>query len=228
MNTSKFEKKLRKINRLFDGVKEDGHISAIEKDLLKSYLQDAYEVLLDNGSNEKTEDKKPAQTAGKEPTHHVPPVIQPQSISKPVVDVAETVHKPETHIEVATPTAPTLDEVKVEVETLTVDAETNSALSDMFDSIGGNNDLSDRLAMSPISDISRAMGINERIFTVKELFGNDNEIFSMVVDRLNGFSSYDEAKAYLIDGVAKDQNWDHESKIKKAETFARLVRRRYA
>jgi|GEM_PF-3965780 len=46
MNIKKFGKRLSKINMLFDSIKEDGDVSAMEKDLLLSYLREAYEYVL--------------------------------------------------------------------------------------------------------------------------------------------------------------------------------------
>jgi len=69
-------------------------------------------------------------------------------------------------------------------------------LAEIFDS-GLNGDLGDKLSMSPINDMTKSMGINEKIFTITELFGGDNDIFNTIVRRINELDTYQEAKAYL-------------------------------
>ena len=72
------------------------------------------------------------------------------------------------------------------------------------------------------------MGINERIFTMNELFGGDQAAFDDTIKALNGFSNFAQAKNYLAANVASKFKWDAKAKKKKAKTFVKLVRRRYA
>lgn len=220
MNIKKFGKRLIKINRLFDGIQEDGEISSIEKDLLLSYLRDAYEMAMEvEDSNIKPSNKKQY----KEPEVHVP--------ARKVIkeNIVENIASVETSTPVVT-TPVSNDHTPVENKDTPVAVFSNldidPLLKEIFDSEIGT-DLSDKLAMGPIKDMNKSMGINERIFTVKELFGNDNELFTSILDRINKLSNYEEAKNYLATGIAKDQDWASESKIKKAEKFIRLVKRRY-
>ena len=71
------------------------------------------------------------------------------------------------------------------------------------------------------------MSINERIFTLKELFGNEEEVFKTTLNELNGLSNYEEAKNYLAEKVVDKYDWVNDSKIKKAKNFIKLVKRRY-
>ena len=48
-----------------------------------------------------------------------------------------------------------------------------------------------------------------------------------VVGRLNSFSTFDDAKKYLIQGVASTNEWGHKKNRSKAQVFVKLVRRRY-
>ena len=217
MNIKKFSKRLNKINLLFQSIKEDGHISSIEKDLLLNYLRDAYEYAKEDSSS--TENRKPEKVY-REPEVHVPPLKETaETPNKEVITQIiqeEITQTDKTAIEVDKPNVPS-HEVEVDVSDKLKKIFENEAV----------NELSDRLSMSPIADMTKAMGINERIFTVKELFGGDNEIFNSILQRLNAFTSYDDARTYLITGIAKDQEWGDPSKIKKADTFVKLVKRRY-
>jgi len=88
-------------------------------------------------------------------------------------------------------------------------------------------ELSDKLASRPIKDLTKAMGINEKIFTVKELFGGDQKEFDNIMVALDGLGSFEEAKNVLIGSVAEKYDWASSKKVKKAATFIKLVRRRY-
>ncbi len=89
-------------------------------------------------------------------------------------------------------------------------------------------ELAEKLQELPIQDLRRAMGINERIFTINELFGGDQNAFDATVDRLNRFASFEQAKAYLIKEVAVPFGWTDPQKKEIAKNFIRLVRRLYA
>jgi hypothetical protein len=102
----------------------------------------------------------------------------------------------------------------------------SDAVNEIF-AVGVISDLSGKLANAPISDLSKAMGINERMFTQQELFGNDAQAFANTLKKMNSCDSFEEARQYLLDHVIYTYDWTSEAKIKKASTFVRLVRRRY-
>ena len=74
-----------------------------------------------------------------------------------------------------------------------------------FDSIG--------LVLQLDSDLTKAMGINERMLTVNELFDGDNSAFKAALSALNGLDSYEAAKSYistqLINNGLHNIKFDH-------------------
>ncbi len=88
-------------------------------------------------------------------------------------------------------------------------------------------ELSDRLSSLPIRDLHKSMGLNERVFTINELFGGDQNAFNLTLDMLNSFSNFEQAKAYLSENIADQYNWASKRKRAKAKSFVKLVRRRY-
>src|SRR5688572_26703759 len=84
-----------------------------------------------------------------------------------------------------------------------------------------------RFGHVPIASIESAMGLNERIFTLNELFGGDKSLFDAWVAKLNSLNSFAEARNVLISGPAKDFKWTDPQRIKMAEQFIRIVSRRY-
>ncbi|MEO5906971.1 MAG: hypothetical protein ABIQ11_09605 [Saprospiraceae bacterium] len=84
-----------------------------------------------------------------------------------------------------------------------------------------------RFSHIPIASIESAMGLNERIFTLNELFGGDKSLFDTTCATLNNLNSFSEAKHILMNGPAHDYKWADPERIKMAEHFIRLVARRY-
>ena len=87
-------------------------------------------------------------------------------------------------------------------------------------------ELSEKLSALPVNDLSKAMGLNEKIFTIKELFGDEQELFNETIDQLNKLSSFEEAERILAQ-LAKRFGWTDKKKKKKAKNFIKLVSRRY-
>lgn len=88
-------------------------------------------------------------------------------------------------------------------------------------------DLSEKLEATPIDNIQKAMGLNERILTQNELFRGDKDSFDSTVKKLNGLNSFDEARNYLSEEIIPQYDWAHEDRLKKAQEFIKLIRRKY-
>lgn len=217
MDIKKFEKQLGKINGLFNGIAEDGEINEIEKDLLKSYVLKLYENFIEEHKH--TAPKK----ASKAKKEVVAPVVNPvveEKIPEPIIEIPEPVIEEEVK-----PEKPVAKKVTPKAKTATK-AESKEGMDALFAEFS-NKDLGDKLSQSAIKDLTKAWSINEKIFTIKELFKGDSDKFRSTVKELNELSDYEAAKAYLQKGIAKDFGWDKESKLKKARNFIKLIKRRY-
>jgi len=242
MNHKKVKKQINKINSFFDSITADEEVSKIEKDLLLSYVRKLYEAIADNEVAQSNKSAKSVanipspstQTAEiKEETVEevieTPTIIERKPFEKTAMvqetpDVTE-VPKPakavKEVIQAVTPSNPVAEVIDIP------SLELSENMISIFEQASGN-EISDRLGNLPIKDLTKSMGINERMFTVKELFGGDQEKFKSVLNDLNGFKNFEEAKSYLIEGVASELNWDESSKYKKALNFVKLVQRRYS
>jgi len=220
----KFEKTkvlLKKINAIHDGVAEGGaEYSSLERDLILEYIRDLYECIRLDESKAPPIEPKPA-TAEVPKVNIVPPVtaapkfedIIPRPIANGEVNGLHKnghVSKPEPQV---VPTTTYVLDMDPEMEELFAEAKLG--------------DLSQRYANTPIQDISKAMGINERILTINELFKGDQQQFQTTSETLNGFTSFAEAKTYLSKGPARNYDWLSSKRKKKAAVFIKLVRRRY-
>lgn len=255
MKIKKVGKLLKKLNNLYDNIKDDGGISQIEKDLFLSYLKDIYEASLDgsdDASRSTSIDDTPIASGHLSSSlADIPQAIDDEPGSSDEVEFVEE----EERLEKKTSSAPrstentnshrvndnkglsqsTLDtfnklhpDSEVEVVTV-VDAPAVVYSDDMlslFEEVE-ISEVSERLSMTPVSDLTKAMGINEKIFTVRELFDKDQTLFKNTMAHLNTCADFSEAKKYLMAGVATDLGWDDPAKSKKAINFIRLVQRRF-
>ncbi len=233
MNIKKIEKQLKKINQLFDNIKEDGTVSSIEKDLMLSYIRNLYEkvVITDNSSTTES----PLQSVSKvEPVIDVPKVEEIPPVNNIADVVMKEVVEADQQITQSTPSPQV--EVKTEVasqpETVVSEVVEEfkpiapQEILDLFE-FESVSELSDKLSRAPISDLTNSMGINEKIFTVQELFGGDSALFTKSMEAMDKFTSLEQARDYLVEHVAVDQNWSEKGKVKKAIHFIKLISRRY-
>ena len=216
---------LKKINVLHDSAIDfGGSMTSMERDLLLQYLRDLYESILEEGQPTKPTTnriKREPSVVASAPQ----PVAAPMPAPAPIERVAEPAQPviAERHVAVApTPQPQPVMEAAVKPE----GGKKKDRLAALFQSDEAQ-DLRSKFSSLPISDISKSMGINDKILTINELFGGDQGLFNSVVGELNGFKSFDKAQEYLIGGVAKKQGWYDESKKDKATTFIKLIRRRY-
>ncbi len=230
MNTKKIKRLVEKISSLQETHEIDGHLSNIEKDLMLSYIRDLYDLYAFD--KEKENEKKSEKSS--------PKVEELVKSVKEEKAVSPTLEKVPEKIEVKAPIAKVVEAAKVEEKTIEkpqipepikVQATKPAfVMSDSMKSLFNEDsvvDLSDKLAQAPVKDLSKAMGLNERIFTVQELFKGDQVLFKSTIEKLNGFNDFHQACEYLAKGIANDLDWDSEEKFKKASHFVKLVRRRY-
>lgn len=224
MDVNSFNKKLKKVINISETLQPSESLSALEKDLLLSYLRDLYEIVLDIDSNKIS----PVHSTKVE----TPPIVNVPKVETVVTDTAPQTSLPVEVVRNEPSPAPKVVEVAPTPEaksTPSVTAQHQSLvhLDELFTE-EAITDLSDKLASTHIPDLRKAMSINERLFTQNELFGNDGTLMSNALEKLNAMSSFDEAKQYLIDQFVVSQNWLTENKIKKAATFIKMVKRHFA
>lgn len=94
--------------------------------------------------------------------------------------------------------------------------------------IKDSGDLSGKLESTPIKDIASAFGLNERIVCQNILFNGDKSLFDATVEKLNGMSNFQEASQFLCSDIVDRFQWMDEAKMKNAQIFLKLIRRRYS
>ncbi|GAO28247.1 hypothetical protein [Geofilum rubicundum] len=74
----------------------------------------------------------------------------------------------------------------------------------------------------PIDDLRKAIGINDRFFFQRELFGGNTELFNQTIDQLNGLNNMEAASAF----ISANFNWNPQNEA--VTSFMALLKRRFA
>ena len=232
MNFDKIAILLKKINRVVDTLKDaDIEVSSIEQELILSYIKELESAVLEGSANSLESNIRtstPPAKSSVSPKQEAP--ISKETPKEELPKPEPVIHQEavEKRSEIPAPV------IKEKAEVVPVNAETKEEstpgpaeeLLELFD-IKQGTELSDILSFSPIKDLRKSMGVNERIFTINELFNGDQQLFDEVVQHLNGLKDFPAASDYLIKKVAVVNHWEAKDKKKKADHFVRLVYRRY-
>ena len=87
------------------------------------------------------------------------------------------------------------------------------------------SNLEGTLNKKPIANLRTDIGINERFFLIKELFGGSAEEFNSTLDLLEGCTSRTEAIDCFNNNLAQKYGWEDESEA--LDVFLNLISRRY-
>ena len=83
-----------------------------------------------------------------------------------------------------------------------------------------------KLIDSPIKDLRKAIGINDKYVFINELFKGDEVAYESSIRTINNFSVYPEAEQWIKRELMITYSWNNRSDI--VEHFNQLVRRRFA
>lgn len=149
-----------------------------------------------------------------------PPVVQEPVAQKPVVQepvpvVAPPVHTPDLNYDPL-----------VEIPTLSqqVKQPEPESINDRLKQT--KIELAEVLKESPIKDLRKAIGINDRFLFINELFRGDEAMYERSIKTINGFNIYPEAEYWISRELKTKLGWitDHPSVLQ----FDQLVKRRFS
>lgn len=157
------------------------------------------------------------------------PKVEQPKIEKPVIE-KPVIEKPKVHIkpQIETPKPRVVEQPVFQdpaVETKFSDEEAE-IIEELFE-FKMATDLSEKLSISPISDLTTSMSINERFITISELFKGNKEKYDAAVSALNNFQNFEQAKAYILTHLLGEYDWTSKKKTKSAKAFIKKVWRRY-
>jgi hypothetical protein len=125
-------------------------------------------------------------------------------------------------------------ETVVEVPTLTQykpTAELHERLAEQKESLNDRLkqekiELAHMLKETPIKDLRKGIGINDRFTFVRELFRGDDAAYERSIKTINGFGIFSEAEYWISRELKFKLGWDDRSET--VQHFYQLVRRRFS
>ena len=141
------------------------------------------------------------------------PVPEPKKVvvPEPVVEA-----KPEPVAVPEPAPAPKVSQLQMEVK------PQQRSLNDLFNE--QKQDLGDKFQQTKVSDLTKAMSINDKFLFIRELFKNKSEEFSRAIQTLNQCENIEDAFD-IMEGLKKQYFWDSTSSAYLA--LCDLVRRKF-
>lgn len=92
--------------------------------------------------------------------------------------------------------------------------------------VASSNELLNRFTESPIRDLKKAIGINDRYRFIHELFKGDENMYERSLKTINDFSIYPEAEFWVRRELKIKLGWNTDDEL--VQVFDQLVRRRFS
>ncbi len=89
-----------------------------------------------------------------------------------------------------------------------------------------SNDISTGFQETPIRDLKKAIGINDRYLFINELFRGDETMYERSLKTINGFAIFPEAQYWIQRELKVKLGWNDRSET--VDHFHQLVKRRFA
>lgn len=115
---------------------------------------------------------------------------------------------------------PTLSQQTKEVNDL---AGSGESLNDKHRQ--GKTELVERLKETPVKDLRKAVGINDRFLFINELFRGDENMYERCIKTINSFNIYAEAEYWISRELKVKLGWKEDSET--VQHFDQLVKRRF-
>ncbi len=218
-------KDLNEARDIIDDLKKYPGVPAIQVELAKSKCKSAGEVIallksMKNNHNAQEELK-------------IAPPEESVNAGPAVADIQEVSHSVEKQTEIRTEII-----VNQELEIVrdpkparkkpvesTIIADRFSNLTACFnEQIGGNkhdDDVSEILKTKPVTDLSEAIGVNDRFLFIREIFDGNLESYNQAIMKLDNVKNLNDARAIITDYTGED----HENEAVKQ--LLNLVKRKF-
>lgn len=206
-------------------------LSNIEIDIVLEKTRTMYDLLLQLKSQHTNKASHIAKIETEsiiieEPTEevvHIDAQKAEESIGEEIANSAiETIEHTEIkETQILEPTEEKPEEPIIVQEQITQAPQKPTILDDTPKASQIKHDVGTKLAKKPISNISSAIGINERFQFIKELFKNDATVYNATITVLNSLPDFAAAMQY----VSNHFEWDMENAT--VQRFVSIVERRY-
>jgi len=90
----------------------------------------------------------------------------------------------------------------------------------------GKTELIEVLKETPVKDLRKAIGINDRFLFINELFRGDENMYERSIKTINSFNIYAEAEYWISRELKLKLSWNNE--LPSVQHFDQLVKRRFS
>lgn len=244
MNLQHIKKKLAKVNRFFSYLESnEEQLAQLDKDAFLASIRQLYEAcVVAEVQQETAAVQKPVEVKEKttnEPVSEGPQFVfvqqdsSPKEVSKPKEQPKKiSKNQAEVLIDSVNETPVDKDEKSAKPALLT-DAKLVSKVESFKEEyeelfqFKAATDLSQKLSETPISDLSKALGLNQKFLYINELFAGDVAQFQQSVKLFNEANDFSLARVHIEKDLVERYEWLNKQKKKIAKDFVKLVRRRY-
>ena len=191
------------------------NVTEIERNLVKDYLSRVYDKICRFRVDEKHEKtQSEALNVVQKPKQEKPvEKLPPEPVVEPVTEQVQVKQKQK--IEKEKHELNNVNTVREHQATLGEKLQkTKRFLSDDFDE-------KDDVMMTPIENLSKGIGLNDKFLFSKELFDGNSQKFNSTINAINAMNSFEEAEEYI------NTNFSWSSSNNIAKHFMTLVRRRF-
>lgn len=99
----------------------------------------------------------------------------------------------------------------------------NHDVQTLADTIAPRRDMASELRLGePVTDLRKAIGINDKFLLIRDLFGGDGEAYEEAIGTLNAFDDFDECMIHIAENYAWNPNSDG------AKFMMELLERKFA
>jgi len=119
---------------------------------------------------------------------------------------------------------PTLSHQVQEVNTARINQGEPESLNDKLKH--GKTELLEVLKETPVKDLRKAIGINDRFIFIDDLFRGDEAMYERSIKTINSFNIYPEAEYWIIRELKVKLGWDNENIT--VQHFDQIVKRRFS
>lgn len=104
------------------------------------------------------------------------------------------------------------------------DVDAHESLNDKLKE--GKTELVEVLKGSPVKDLRKAIGINDRFLFINELFRGDETMYERSIKTINSFNIFPEAEYWINRELKTKLGWDHKNIV--VQQFDHLIKRRFS
>jgi hypothetical protein len=100
------------------------------------------------------------------------------------------------------------------------------SLNDRLKSAASHKEIAHAIKDTPIKDLRKAIGINDRYVFISELFRGDETMYERSIKTINGFNIYGEAELWIKRELKLKLAWSENNEA--VQLFDQLVKRRFS